>query len=137
MEYLIDTSALFALVNKEDRAHGEAMRIYNWVRQSRAELILLNFILAETHTLLRIRVGHENARAFLLMALRDYARERITVADEIVACRFLQGNPHPLQLSYFDAVLCAAADRLKIKKIFAFDTHFEQMGLELLKVPHG
>jgi len=84
-----------------------------------------------------MRVGHENARTFLGSAIRDYTLLRVMDTDEMMAFQFLQGSPYPLQLSYFDAVLCAVADRLKTKKIFAFDKHFELMGLQLLKPSHG
>jgi predicted nucleic acid-binding protein len=137
MAYLIDTSAIYALINGNDSHHALAKRIAAALSKPPSRVILLNFILAESHTLIRARVGHEAARRFLLTAPEEYEVVRVTPEDERIAVTFLYGAPHPLHLSYFDAVLCAAAERLGLKKVFGFDQHFEQMGLELLKGSHG
>jgi len=137
MAFLIDTSAIYALVNANDTHHELAKRIASGLSKPPSRVILLNFILAESHTLIRARVGHEAARRFLLTAPEEYEVVRATPEDERLAATYLYGAPYPLNLSYFDAALCAVAERLGLKKIFGFDQHFEQMGLELLKVSHG
>ena len=130
-EILIDTSAAYALLAAEDAHHAKAVEIYGSIQARNIPLVLSNFILAETHTIINRRIGHAAAREFLNNALRDFEIERATLEDEWAAHAILQGTTRSKDLSYFDAVTLAVAERLGIKEIFSFDSHFEMMGLAL------
>lgn len=132
-EILIDTSALFALINRDDPHHTQAVRLHQALIHRKATLVLPNFLLAETHTVLLKRVGASAAREFLHAAARDFVIERVTLEDERTAYTILS---HPLEsegVSYFDAVAAAVAERLGIKEIFSFDRHFDHLGVARFK----
>ena len=129
---LVDTSALFALMNPDDEHHSSAVKIHNRLISSNSALILPNFILSETHTILNKRLGPKVARDFLNAALQDFEIERVTLEDEWSAHAMLQNTSRSKNLSYFDAAAVAMAQRLGIHNVFSFDRHFFLMGLKSL-----
>jgi len=89
-------------------------------------------LLAESHTIINRRLGPRPARDFLNAAVQDFQIERVTVEDEWAAHAMLQKISRRRDLSYFDAVAIALAERLGIDEVFSFDRHFTLMGLRLL-----
>ncbi|OGR85760.1 MAG: hypothetical protein A2901_01215 [Elusimicrobia bacterium RIFCSPLOWO2_01_FULL_54_10] len=128
---LADTSALYALINPEDDHHPKAVEIYGSLLQRQVVLVLPNFILAETHTLINRRIGHLAAREFLQKTIQDFNIERATVEDEWTALATLVEGRRSKGLSYFDAIAVAVAERLGIEEVFTFDRHFKLMGLKV------
>jgi len=131
-DVLLDTSAIFALLNPDDDHHAGAVAINDRLIRQKATLILPNFLLAECHAILNKRLGPRAARGFLNAALQDFQIERISVEDEWTAHAMLQNVSRQRDLSYFDAVAVALAQRLQISDVFSFDRHFAIMGLKLL-----
>jgi predicted nucleic acid-binding protein len=127
---LLDTSGLFALFNPEDAHHRQALEINDRLIQRQVALILPNFLLAESHTIINKRLGPRLAREFLNAALLDFQIERITIEDEWAAHAMLQTVSRRRNLSYFDAVAIALAIRLDVLEVFSFDQHFRLMGLK-------
>ena len=66
---LLDTSALFALLNSDDSHHKKAVSINQALIRRRVVLVLPNFLLAESHAILNKRLGPQAARAFLNAAV--------------------------------------------------------------------
>ena len=128
---LADTSALYALADRDDDHHKNAVKIFESLKERQIVLILPNFILAETHTIINRRLGREQAKAFLNSAIQDFHIERVSLEDEWSAHAFLQEVTREKDLSYFDAVTIAMAERIGIDEIFSFDKHFSMMGLRL------
>lgn len=62
---MVDTSAIFALLDRSDRNHVQAVRILQRLAKDKEGVLLTNFILAETHALVLARLGAEMARAWL------------------------------------------------------------------------
>lgn len=129
---LLDTSGLFALLNPDDDHHKKSLEINNSLITRQVTLIFPNFLLAESHAIINKRLGPRPAREFLNAALRDFQIERITVEDEWAAHAMLQTTSRRRNLSYFDAVAIALAERLGIEEVFSFDSHFRLMGLKLV-----
>jgi predicted nucleic acid-binding protein len=125
---LLDTSAIFALLNAD---HKNAFSINQALIRRRVVLVLPNFLLAESHAILNKRLGPPAARAFLNAALQEYEIERATLEDEWTAHALLQQTSRSKDLSYFDAVAIAMAERLEISEAFSFDRHFKLAGLKL------
>jgi predicted nucleic acid-binding protein len=65
----------------------------------------------------------KNSQAFYPLALTDIDKR---------ATWDIFAQHQDKQWSYVDCSLLAVAQRLKVKKIFAFDHHFEQMELEII-----
>jgi predicted nucleic acid-binding protein len=129
---LVDTSALYALVDRNDIHHSESIRILASLIPKSPDLIVPNFILAESHTIINRRIGPKEALLFLNSALLDYHIERVTAEDESRALVLLQGVSSSKNYSYFDAAAVAMAERLGITDVFTFDQHFAKMGLRLI-----
>lgn len=130
---LIDTSAIFALLNPDDEHHKKALVINESLTNRSITLLLPNFLLAESHTIINKRLGNQPALKFLNAALQDFEIERVTVEDEWTAHAILQETSARKNLSYFDAIAVAVAERSGIHEIFSFDRHFAVMGFQLSK----
>lgn len=126
---LTDTSAIYALIDRDDTNHRKAKAILRAaVRQGIAPLIT-NFIVAESHALLLSRLGAGIARDWLTKQI--WPVEPVTPADEKKAKEIIQRYTDK-EFSYTDATSFAVMERLGIPTAFAFDVHFKQYGLKLL-----
>ncbi|MBI5179795.1 MAG: PIN domain-containing protein [Nitrospirae bacterium] len=130
----IDTSAWFALADKDDAYHKKAASIYPSLLKSHTSLVTSNLIIAESYILILKELGHDAAINFLEgiktspRIFKIYSNEEIeTDAEEILA----KYDDH--DFSYADAVSFAIMKELKIKKAFCFNKHFLTAGLE--KIP--
>ncbi|MEW5953109.1 MAG: PIN domain-containing protein [Bacillota bacterium] len=126
MERVIaDTSAIYALIDRSDEFHQKATQIVKELSLKRVDLILTNFVLAETHALILSRLGHELAREWiknLIWTIEHVKREDEKRAREIII------NFQDKTFSYTDASTFAVMERLKIDSAFSFDNHFMQYG---------
>ena len=126
---LVDTSAVFALLDKSDQNHAAARNLIEDLRRRRVEPLLTNFILAESHAFLLSRLGADIARRWVLG--NAWAVERIGEEDESRATAIL-ARYIDKTFSYTDATSFAVMERLALKVAFAFDPHFRQYGFKLL-----
>jgi predicted nucleic acid-binding protein len=125
---LIDTSAVYALIDRSDDKHRAARTALQRLRKARAEPVVTNFIFAECHALLLSRLGPDLARQWA--AKNIWSVERVTVEDEELAleivCTHLDKS-----YAYTDATSFAVMKRLRIRTALAFDRHFAQFGFDL------
>ena len=126
---LVDTSAVFALLDRSDTCHQSARETLGDLRRRRVEPVLTNFIVAESHALLLGRLGGDIARRWLFT--NAWPVERISEADETRAGAIL-GKYTDKTFSYTDACSFAAMERLGLKTVFAFDPYFRQFGFQVL-----
>lgn len=122
---LVDTSAVYALLDRNDRCHDAAREALESLRKRRTEPLLTNFIVAECHALSLSRLGADIARKWLLGNI--WPVERVSVEDETKA-RVIIGQYTDKTFSYTDATSFAVMERLGVKTAFAFDPHFRQHG---------
>ncbi|MBX3070734.1 MAG: PIN domain-containing protein [Thermomicrobiales bacterium] len=125
-EYLpiafVDTSAIVALVDREDHTHGDAVNAYHSLVDDGYRLFTTNHVIRETYDLLASTLGHTVAAQWLSdVGLAVYvtdnqdetrARERILAA----------GPDRPLR--YSDAISLSVMERLGIVEAFAVDPDF-------------
>ncbi len=128
-EILVDTSALYALFDRDDANHSAARSRLRSLKKSRTEPLLTNFLLAECHALLLGRLGHDFARRFLRDTI--WRIERLTEADEHRARDIIIAHADK-SFSYVDATTFAVMERRGLTRVFAFDRHFVQYGFTLL-----
>jgi predicted nucleic acid-binding protein len=126
---LVDTSAVYALLDRSDGRHVAAKDALNGMKAGRAEPLLTNFIVAECHALCLSRLGPEIARKWLLGNV--WTVERVTAEDEARA-RAIIGQHTDKTFSYTDASSFAVMERLGLRKAFAFDPHFQQYGFQVV-----
>lgn len=126
---LVDTSAVYALIDRDDTYHRKAVTILRSLPRQGLTPLLTNFIVAESHALLLSRLGAETARDWLLSQI--WPVESVKPQDEEKAREIIKRYTDKT-FSYTDATSFAVMDRLGIEKAFAFDPHFRQYGLKLL-----
>lgn len=129
---LVDSSAFLSLVNPNDVHHREAARVLERLGEERWRTFTTNFVVAETHALFLIRLGHSHATDFL----REIARSstvtlRPDPQDEERA-RAIVFQYEDKDFSLTDALSFAVMERLGIAHAFTFDRHFEQYGVAVL-----
>jgi predicted nucleic acid-binding protein len=124
---LVDTSAIYALIDADDASHGAARAGLNRLRKRRDEPFITNLVLAECHALLLARLGANIARRWL--STMAWPIERSTAEDEDTAKQIILTHADK-GYSFTDAVSFAVIKRLHIRTALAFDRHFAQFGIE-------
>ena len=129
---LIDTSALHALNYARDNNHARAVTYFKSLA-GRVKPILTEYVFVETMNLTKARLGPEYAIAFgrQLKASQTFYQLILTDLDKQAAWEIFE-KYEDKPWSYVDCSLLAVARRLEIKRVFAFDHHFQQMGLEVV-----
>ena len=125
----VDTSAIYALIDRADGNHNRARGAFERLRKLRHEPVITNFIVAEGHALLLSRLGPAVARQWVTRIV--WHVERATAEDEMTAVDII-GAQTDKSYSYVDATSFAVMERLRISKALAFDRHFAQYGFDLL-----
>lgn len=127
----VDTSALLALVNAEDRFHGRAVEAAAVLRSTGADLVTTSYVMVETYALLDRRLGRESVRRFregfepLLEVIWVSKEEHEEGLDLLLGAR--------RRMSLVDTVSFAVARRRGIQRAFAFDDDFEAEGFDLVQ----
>lgn len=133
---LIDTSALFALVDADDAHHAAAV---NFIRRQTGaiHLIVPDIILLESMTLIKSRLGQDPAiRTLQHLQLSPRFQLIRTVTQEWRDTWMIFEKYADKAWSPFDCSCLAIATNRNISEIFAFDEHFRQMaGIGLRCVP--
>lgn len=131
MRIFIDTSAFYALLDRDDGHHPRAKRAWTELLKAVHSLVTSNYVLLETFALLQNRLGIEAARAFHddvlpLIHIEFVASEtyRSGVAALLSASR--------RDLSLVDCVSFEVMRISGINTVFAFDKHFKEQGFVIL-----
>jgi uncharacterized protein len=124
----IDTSFFKALIDRQDEFHDQAKKIWQNLEQTNASLVCSNYIVDETATLIRAKIGLETAFKFrqLLINSRKIKICRVLIEDEASAWEWFKNDWS--RLSFTDCVTFAQMKRLKIERVCSFDRHFERAG---------
>jgi predicted nucleic acid-binding protein len=122
---MVDTSAVYALLDRSDSNHGQAVSFFKRLADKGRTVLLTNFIVAECHALILSRLGHDLAREWLRNMV--WPVERVTEKDEERAREILLAYTDK-SFSYVDAMTFAVMERLGVKEALAFDEHFVQFG---------
>jgi predicted nucleic acid-binding protein len=134
MVVFVDTSALYAILCQDDPNHPRAGKLWLDLNNREEVLIITNYILLETLTLLQRRLGMASVRTFqeeIVPVLRvEWLDEQY---HEAALSAFLTANRR--QLSLVDCSSFEVMRRLGLRRVFAFDPHFAEQGFDLLPVP--
>ncbi len=125
MSVIVDTSAVFALLDEDDHAHRRADEYWRVTRA--AGLITHAYVVSESIALLRLRMGWAAVEAFLdavLPLIRVQMVDRVLHDSALTAFRAQHGGT-----SFVDHVTIAFARREGITEAFAFDRDLEAAGL--------
>ena len=127
MSYFVDTSALLAVMDVDDRNHKRARKLWSKLISSGEVLICTNYILVETFALVQHRFGIKAVRV-----LEDDIIPVFTVewVDEPIHKAAVSGllAATRRKLSLVDCTSFEVMRRLGVHKAFVFDQHFREQG---------
>jgi hypothetical protein len=121
-----DTGAFLALADEDDDYHSAAKSAHTELLRSKAQLVTSNFVLGETYTLIRFKVGHPAAVEFMKRFDRTGIKTlRATEQNEQTAkAIFMRYNDK--DFSFVDCTSFALIDHHRLDYAFAFDGYFRQ-----------
>ncbi len=120
---MVDTGAWYAICDASDRNHGRAKEFYEQVAGT-IPLVTTDIILAETWTLLVARLGRPAAITFW-QTIREAGIYVVTLEEADIEAAWHILNAFPDQtFSFTDCTTFAAMERLRIERVFTFDSHF-------------
>ena len=129
---LVDSGAWYALADRSDRHHRQAIEFYRQIFKEFQQLITTNLIIAETYTLIRRALGHAPGVSFL-NNLSASPRVMMVFSDQEIeknAQEIIRRNKDQ-DFSYTDAVSFALMRQKNITQAFTFDQYFKSAGFDV------
>lgn len=123
---LVDTSAYYALKDKDDAFHSDAIQ---FVKTNTYPLVTTNLIVVETLNLVKQRLGYQHAVELGKRMFDPKIINVIKITDEDIseAWKIFQKYDDK-GFSFTDCTTFAVMERIKIHSVFTFDEHFRQYG---------
>jgi len=115
---LVDTSAYYALIDRSERTHQDAVVIQQRLMQERWRLWTTNFILAEIHALTLNRLGYHTALTVLQRIDASNTTIIRVTADDERSARALIVRYYDKAFSLTDALSFVVMERLDISHAF-------------------
>lgn len=134
MRLLVDSSAYFALLDRDDVYHSQALDIRDRLIAEGWRLFTTTFVLAETHALLLNRLNHPIATKFLHDMEQTTTTLVWVIPSDVQRAKAIIYQYKDKDFSLTDVTSFAIMERLRIPYAFAFDQHFIQYGLAVLGV---
>lgn len=129
---LVDTSAWYALMDKDDAHHQSAWEAFPRLLSRFEGLLTTNHVVGETYTLLRSSLGHRKAWEFMILLEQSRRVERLFTPENLEDEAYGLLKKYADQgFSFVDATSFTWMRVLKIRDAFAFDKHFRVMGYSL------
>jgi len=127
MNCFVDTSALYAVLDRDDDNHTRARGAWGELLGENAALVTTNYVLVESFALVQHRLGlgavrtlHDDVCPVLRVEWVDGAAHQAGVSGLLSANR--------RDLSLVDCVSFHMMRRMGVKDVFAFDKHFVEQG---------
>jgi len=131
MRVFIDTSAFYALLDRDDENHRKAKNAWIDLLKNEDTLITNNYVLVETFALIQHRLGID--------AVRGLQNDILPLVNiEFVVPEYHRSGVSALlsasrrNLSLVDCVSFEMMRTSEIKTVFAFDPHFKEQGFTIL-----
>ncbi len=121
MAILVDTSCLFALLDKDDRHHKSTTK---FVESTNETLLVPDVILPEISYLINKYLGVEvEVKLLSSIGRGELALETFSLADLDRTIELISTYKDK-KIGFVDAAILAMAERLNISKILTLDEHF-------------
>ena len=131
MSIFVDTSALLALIDADDRHHSRAKKVWKTILPDQQTLVTTNYVLLETFSVAQTRLGLPAARtiqeSFFPLLTTQWVDNN--VHESGVTAVLAAGRR---RLSLVDCISFETMRRLGIRSVFTFDKHFRDQGFDCL-----
>jgi predicted nucleic acid-binding protein len=130
VRYLVDTSALYALLDEDEARHRQAAATFERLVRAGVDLLTHDYVIIEACALVHRRLGFEAAQRLLtriVPVLDVRAIDRPTCDAAIAAYTASSGNTSLVDRASFELMR-----RADIDTAFAFDADFEHEGFRLV-----
>lgn len=131
MTVFVDTSALYAVINRQETSHRPAVEAWRHLLNEGSLLTTTNYVVLETIALLQHRLGLEAVRDFqediaplLHIAWIDEARHWSGTNAVLAAGR--------RKLSLVDCISFRMMRDRGVRTVFCFDDHFREQGFDVV-----
>jgi len=131
MKIFIDTSAFYALLDRDDDNHEAAKNAWARILNDENTLVTSNYVLVETFALMQNRLG--------VAAVRTFQEDLLPILNvEFVNLETHRSGTSALlaaskrSLSLVDCISFELMRTLGIKSAFAFDAHFKEAGFQAI-----
>lgn len=125
----LDTSAIYALSDKNDKDYKEAKTLFANALSQGQEFLLHNYILLKAGSLIQRRLGLGQARKFLT-EVRKFQVLWVDLSLHMIAEDYFRKHA-TRKLSFVDCVSFVVMKQHNISTAFAFDADFEKAGFRL------
>lgn len=123
---LVDTSALYALLDRDDRNHGVAKGLWEALLDKDEPLCTHSCVGVETTALVQRRLGLEAVRALeALMGVITFYPVTLALHQQALAALLSAGRR---EVSLVDWVIFLWMREQSIHQAFAFDQHYLEQG---------
>lgn len=131
MKIFVDTSALLAVLDADDKNHGAARNAWQGMILGEEKLLCTNYVLVETFALVQHRLGMEAVRTLqedilpmIGVEWMDSQSHYSSVMALLIAAR--------RRLSLVDCASFETMRRLGLSTVFGFDQDFKEQGFEVI-----
>ena len=131
MRIYIDTSALLAILNPDDRVHPSARQLWESLLETEATIICSNYVLVETLALVQRRMGLEAVQTLVSDIVPVLQVEWVDETEHWAGAQLLL-SLRRRRVSLVDCVSFVQMRRLGLQEVFAFDAHFAEQGFTCL-----
>ena len=131
MKIFIDTSAFYALLDRDDDNHEAAKNAWAKILTAENTLVTSNYVLVETFALMQNRLGVAAVRAFQEDLLPILNVEFVNLETHRSGTSALLAASKR-SLSLVDCISFELMRTLGIKSAFAFDAHFKEAGFQAI-----
>jgi predicted nucleic acid-binding protein len=131
MRIFLDTSACYAILDRDDAHHEEAGKTWRRILDKEEVLITTNYVLVECFALLQNRFGLKAVRDFQENLLPLVRIHMVTVETHRAGVSALLAASRKY-LSLVDCVSFEVMRTLGLRNVFAFDSHFKEQGFQTL-----
>lgn len=133
MRYFVDTGAFYAAKDPSDQYFAAAVAFMEKVRRTPTiQLVTSNFIVDETLTLIRMRLGHQAAVQFGQQIQESEVVEVVHITEALEEWAWQIFVKHSDKAySFTDCTSFAVMEERSLSAAFTFDEHFAQHGLNV------
>jgi predicted nucleic acid-binding protein len=127
----VDTSALYALMDRDDPSHRPAASFWHHAAEAVQTAVTHNYVVLETCALVQHRLGIQALQDLVDVLLRPITTVYV---DEELHGLAVSGvlNSRLREVSLVDTVSFEVMRRLGIQEAFTFDAHFARYGFTSL-----